>query len=482
MSYLRRWFAANVDKALADEALRAAVGSAAELKIQASAAAKAEVDDFDRLRRMAARIKQHTLDHLDAYLERFTENVRARGGVVHPAATAAEANQIIVNIARRNGLRLCAKVKSMATEETGLTRALEAAGVRVLETDLGEFVVQLDHDRPSHIVTPIIHKNRRVVARAFARELGVEYTEDPRALTMHARRYLRDVFRRCDLGVSGANFAVAETGSLCICTNEGNGRLTTTRPRVHVALVGIEKLVPRLADLAVFLKTLTRSSTGQPITVYTSLITGPRRSCDPDGPEQLHVVLLDAGRRAIHAGEYREVLRCIRCGACLNACPVFRQIGGHAYDNVYPGPIGSLLAPLLNNFDRYADLPQASSLCGLCRDVCPVMIDIPDVLVRLRRDQVRRSVVPWYRRAGFRLISRMLASLWMYRAGQRLLRIVTRPWADGRWLRHLPGPGARLTRDRDVPRPAPHSFRELWKREEANASPTRQTGERPRGG
>ncbi len=304
------------------------------------------------------------------------------------------------------------------------------------------------------------------MAAAFARELGIEYTEDPQALTMHARRYLRDVFRRCDLGVSGANFAVAETGTLCICTNEGNGRLATTRPRVHVALVGIEKLVPRLADLAVFLKVLARSSTGQPITVYTSLITGPRRPADPDGPEQLHVVLLDARRRAIHASEYRDVLRCIRCGACLNACPVFRRIGGHAYDNVYPGPIGSLLAPLMNDFARYADLPQASSLCGLCRDVCPVKIDIPDVLVRLRRDQVRQSVVPWSRRVGFRFMSRMLSSTWTYRMGQSLLRLATWPWADGGWLRNLPGPGARLTQHRDVPRPAPRSFRELWKRGE----------------
>ena len=347
MSRCETWFEAIVRKALGDDALRGAVARAATAKIAARAAAVAEVRDFEALRDLATRIKQHTVDHLDRYVTRFIERVEAVGGKVHVVATPADANECIVRIARDNGLTLCAKVKSMTTEETGLAAAMEAAGVRMVETDLGEFIVQIDHDRPSHIVTPIIHKNRKTIAEAFARRLGVEYTEDPQALTTHARRYLRDVFRRCDLGVSGVNFAVAETGAICICTNEGNGRLSTTRPRVHVALMGREKVIPRTADLAVFLKVLARSSTGQPITVYTSLIHGPRRPADPDGPEQLHVVILDGGRRRIEASEYRDVLRCIRCGACLNACPVYRRIGGHAYDNVYPGPIGKLLAPLL---------------------------------------------------------------------------------------------------------------------------------------
>jgi L-lactate dehydrogenase complex protein LldF len=454
-----------VSEALADEALRAAIGSTSAAKIDARAAAVAEVENFEALRDLAARVKQHTIENLEHYLEQFIAGVEARGGTLHLAATPAEANECIVGIARENGLELCVKSKSMTSEETGLNQALEAANVRVVETDLGEFIVQLDHDRPSHIVTPIIHKNRKVIARALAREIGVEYTEDPEALTMHARRYLRDIFRRCDLGVSGVNFAVAETGTICICTNEGNGRLTTTRPKVHVALMGIEKLVPRMADLAVFLKVLARSSTGQPITVYTSLISGPKRPADPDGPEQLHVVILDGGRRRIQAGEYGEVLRCIRCGACLNACPVYRRIGGHAYGNVYPGPIGKLIAPLLNDVDYYADLPQASSLCGLCYEVCPVRIDIPALLIRLRRDQVARRSVPWGRRIAFRWMFRMLSSPRLLRLGQKLARLGTALGADGNWNTRLPGPARRLTEFRDTPRPAARSFRQLWKRE-----------------
>ncbi len=460
------WFEENVAKALADDEVRAAVAAASSAKIEARAAAVAEVDNFEQLRDLARDIKQHAVENIDRYLKQFIDNVKSHGDQVHLAKTAADANRIIASIARDNDLKLAVKVKSMTTEETLLNEQLEADGVRVVETDLGEFIVQLDHDRPSHIVTPIIHKNRKVIAAAMAREIGVEYTEDPETLTMHARRYLRDVFRHCDLGVSGVNFAVAETGTICICTNEGNGRLSTTRPKVHVALMGIEKVIPRMADLAVFLKVLARSSTGQPITVYNSLITGPKRAADPDGPEQLHVVILDGGRRSIQQSQYSEVLRCIRCGACLNACPVYRRIGGHAYGNVYPGPIGKLLAPLLSDKDYYADLPQASSLCGLCHEVCPVRINIPDVLIRLRKDQVRDNAVPWMRRFAFQWMFRVLSSPLLYRLGQKLGRLGTAPWADGEWNSWLPGPAKRFTEFRDTPRPAAKPFRKLWKSEQ----------------
>ena len=460
------WFEENVAAAMADGVVLASINDTAIKKIDSRAAATAEVANFETLRDLARDIKQHAVANLDRYLDQFIAKAESLGGKVHLAETSEDANRIIAGIARDNDLKLAVKVKSMTSEETRLNRHLEKAGVRVVETDLGEFIVQLDGDRPSHIVTPIIHKNRKVIAQAFARELGVEYTEDAEALTMHARRYLRDVFRRCDLGISGVNFAVAETGTICICTNEGNGRLSTTRPRVHVALMGIEKVIPRMADLAVMLKVLARSSTGQPITVYTSLINGPKRPADPDGPEQLHVVILDGGRRKIQQSEYSNVLSCIRCGACLNACPVYRRIGGHAYGNVYPGPIGKLLAPLLNDKDHYAPLPQASSLCGLCLEVCPVRIDIPDLLVRLRKDQVRDDAVPWRRRFAFRWMFRALSSPWMYRLSQKLARLGTAPWADGEWNRKLPGPGKKLTEFRDTPRPAAKPFRKLWEEEQ----------------
>ena len=465
MSAYRGWFEEKSSAALEDAALRAALEDAAGRKLAARAAAVGELEHFQGLRDLAARIKQHTLDNLDQYLRRFTRNVEANGGVVHFAETADQANAHVTRIARDNGLRLCVKAKSMTTEEIGLTAALQAVGLRVVETDLGEWIVQLDDDRPSHIVTPIIHKNRKAIAEAIARELGTEYTEDPETLTAHARRHFRDIFRRCDLGISGVNFAVADTGTICICTNEGNGRLTITRSKVHVAVMGVEKLIPRMADLSVFLKLLARSGTGQPITVYTSLITGPRRSDDAQGPEQLHVVLLDAGRRRIRSTEYSPVLRCIRCGACLNVCPVYRRIGGHAYDNVYPGPIGQLLAPMLNDFDRYADLPQASSLCGRCAEVCPVNIDIPDLLVRLRRDQVARKTVGWKRRLAFRVALAMLSSPGLYRVGQWAARKLSFPFSQDDWIGRLPWPVGDWTRYRALRRPARRSFRRIWKEE-----------------
>lgn len=476
MKFSHTWFDDNLARALADDALRTATRSTASAKIAARAAAVAAVPQFEAIRDRAVAIKDDVLANLDRYLDEFTAYVRRVGGHVHFAATADDANAHVARIARESGAKLCVKSKSMTTEETHLNAALEQAGVPAVETDLGEFIVQLDHDRPSHIVTPIIHKTRKDVAAAMHRELGMPYSEDPETLTRYARAHLRDIFRRCDLGVTGVNFAVASTGSICLCTNEGNGRMTLTRPRVHVALMGLEKLVPTLDDLAVFLKLLTRSSTGQPITVYTSLVTGPRRAEDPDGPDQFHVVILDNGRRRILGGEYREVLRCIRCGACLNACPVFRNVGGHAYGSVYPGPIGAVLAPLLDNGRRYNDLPQASSLCGLCRDVCPVRIDIPDLLVRLRRDQVRSRAVPWRRTLAFKAMFAALSSpRWLHLA-QRAGRIATSPGAVGEWNGKLFGPAAALTHERDTPRPAARSFRDLWKGEQHRAVPIAPAG------
>lgn len=456
-----RALAARMAAATRDERVVDAVHLATWRKVDARAESVAKLRHYEELRTRAADIRQHVLENLADYLGQFVRRVGEHGAQVHFAADAAAACGIVCQIAAARGLKLAVKSKSMTTEEVHLNDALAAGGVQVFETDLGEFIVQIDHDRPSHIITPIIHKDRRQVAHALARELGCEYTEDPAALTKIARRYLRDIFRRCDLGITGANFGIAETGTLVLVTNEGNGRMTVTRPRVHVALLGIEKVIPRLRDLPVFLKLLARSSTGQPMGVYTTLITGPKRADDVDGPVELHVVLLDNGRSRILDGPAPEVLRCIRCGACLNACPVYRQVGGHAYDSVYPGPIGSLLSPLLYG-RQHEELPRASSLCGLCYQACPVKIDIPELLVRLRA--LSRARQPMGKRWGMWLWGQAMRRPWLYRLGQRYLRW-TLPDDGTGWVRDGVGLLKAWTAQRDLMRPAPRSFRELWQEE-----------------
>lgn len=452
--------------AVRDERLLRAVHLATLNKVDQRAAGMAELRDPEALRDLAAAIKQHTLERLPDYLEQFAAAAEAHGARLHFAPDAAAAVRIIRDIATAAGAKLVVKAKSMTTEEVHLNPTLEAAGLRVVETDLGEFIVQIDRDRPSHIVAPIIHKDRRQIAQAMQRELGCRYTEEPRELTQIARDHLRDAFRRADFGITGVNFAAADTGTLVICTNEGNGRMCVTRPRVHVALLGIEKLVPRLADVPVFLKLLARGSTGQPLTVYTTLISGPRRADEPDGPDALHIVLLDNGRSPLLGGELMEMLRCIRCGACLNACPVYRNIGGHAYDSVYPGPIGSLVTPLLSGLRQHAELPRASSLCGACYAACPVKIDIPALLVKLRA--MTTLTQPLSKRVAMWAFAWTCQTPEFFAAAQWLLRRATGVTADGvtaeGWARRGVGPLAAWMASRDLPAPAAEPFRALWRR------------------
>lgn len=346
-----------------------------------------DFDDADRLRRTAGQVKQHTLEHLDQYLEQAEKNFIANGAKVHWATNAEEANRTIAEIMRAHGAKKMVKSKSMVSEETHLVPYLEKEGFEAVETDLGEFIVQIDHDHPSHIVTPIVHKTRKDIATSFEREGLGAYTEDPPSLTALARKHLRQKYLEADVGLTGANFILADTGQIVLVTNEGNARFSMAAPKVHIALVGIEKLLPSRADLPLFLSLLGRSATGQHLTVYTQLIGGPHAPEQPDGPEAMHVIFLDNGRSEILEGECKEILRCIRCGACLNVCPVYRQSSGHAYRSVYPGPVGAVLSPLLKgkDFPELADLPKASSLCGACNEVCPVDIPIPDLLLRLRQ-------------------------------------------------------------------------------------------------
>lgn len=438
-------------------------------RVRRETVAEAFGDRHQELRKLAGQVRHRTLDQLDQHLERYIAAAEARGIQVHYARDAAAARDIGLRIAKDEGIQRCVKTKSMVTEEIRILEALEAVGIDTVETDLGEFILQLDGDAPSHIVTPMIHKDRTAVGRAFARELGVEYSEDPQVLTSIARRHLRDKYRQADLGISGANFLVAETGEMVLCTNEGNGDFVVNAPRVHIAFVGIEKVLRDQRDLGLMLKLLARTSTGQPLTVYTTFVGGPRQPEDPDGPEQVHLILLDNGRSEILAEETRELLRCIRCGACLNACPVFRKVGGgHAYGAVYSGPIGAAITPLFRGIANYPDLPKASSLCGACHEACPVDIDIPVQLVRLREAAVRSGVGSRVSRMVYRLWARALGNRRTYGLMSWMQRLVMRSLGrrgtrGQRWLRR--GLGG-WTKVRDFRAPAARSFRDQWRRRE----------------
>lgn len=351
--------------------------------------------DPNALRRLAGEIKQHVVENLDTYLPQAEAALKANGVQVHWASTAEAANRTVLEIMRRRGATRIVKSKTMVSEETQLAEYLEKQGIEAVETDLGEFIVQIDHDHPSHIVKPIIHKNRREIARSFEKHGLGEFNDDPQTITARARKFLRRKYFEADVGLTGANFVVAESGRLVLVTNEGNSRFCLAATKCHIAMVGIEKLLPRDRDLGLLLNLLGRSGTAQQLTVYTEFIRGPKSATQPDGPEEMHVIFVDNNRTEVLASECRDILRCIRCGACLNVCPVYRQASGHAYRSVYPGPVGAVLSPLLmgERFVEKADLPKASSLCGACNEVCPVDIPIPDLLLRLR-DKAKREGAP----------------------------------------------------------------------------------------
>lgn len=455
----------NSAGALRDSQLQGALGRLAALR-QLRAAAVAEVPEWETLRALAAAAKDHALAHLDDYLVQLEARVTALGGRVHWASDGAEARRIIIDLARARGVRSVVKSKSMVTEEIHLNTALEAVGTRVVETDLGEFVCQLAGEPPSHLIAPIIHKSVESISELFTQKLGVPRTDRPEELNRAARRALRAEFLAADLGITGVNFAIAETGTVVVVENEGNARLCTTRPRIHVALMGIEKVLPRLADLGVVLRLLARSATGQRASVYVSMITGPRRAGETDGPEEFHLVILDNGRTRLLADPHlRESLRCIRCGACLNVCPVYERVGGHAYQAVYSGPIGAVITPVLEGLDRAGELPFASSLCGACADVCPVKIDIPRMLVEQRRRAVRAGVVG--------RVDRLFARAWTFAMSSParlglvagLGRVAQRLVVRGGRIDRLPSPFEGWTAHRTAPPLAPTPFRAWWRRE-----------------
>jgi L-lactate dehydrogenase complex protein LldF len=453
---------------LENDQLRANLGRATATIRAKRAAVAAELPDWEELRAAGAAIKDATLARLDEVLLELEASVTRAGGVVHWARDAAEACATVVGLAREAGVEEIVKVKSLATDEIRLNEALEAAGVQPVETDLAELIVQLAGERPSHLLVPAIHKNRTEIRDLFRARLGrPDLSDEPAELAEAARLHLREAFLRARFAVSGANFAVAETGTICVVESEGNGRMCTTLPDTLVTVMGIEKAIPAWRDLEVFLQLLPRSSTGERMNPYTSFWSGVRAG---DGPSAFHLVLLDAGRtRALADPAGRPALRCIRCSACLNVCPVYRQTGGHAYHTVYAGPIGAILAPQLAGEEgQPGTLPFASSLCGACYEVCPVRIDIPSILVRERAKAVDRELLG-LEMLGLRGLARAFGDRGRYERAQRLARRLQRPVVRDGWVQRFPGPLAGWGDARDLPAVPRQTFREWWEERERGA-------------
>ena len=427
-----------------------------------------EMADWQALRESGRQIKAHTLQHLDSYLQQFEENCTRAGGHVYWAADADEANRTIIDIIKARGEREVIKVKTMTSDETRLNVALEAAGIAPYETDLADLIIQLGNDRPSHIVVPALHRNRREIRDIFQRRMNLaELGGEPEDLTTAARQFLREKFLRVPVGFSGANFIVAETGSVCVVESEGNGRMCLTLPRVLITLVGIEKVVPTLQDLEVFLQLLPRSATGERMNPYNTIWTGTTAG---DGPEEFHIVLLDNGRTRVLADEQaRETLHCIRCAACLNACPVYRQTGGHAYGSIYSGPIGAILTPQLQGMEQSRSLPYASSLCGACYEVCPVKINIPEILIHLRR-RIVEAGGSTVERLAMKGAALTFADHRAFQRAQTIGRFLQRPFVRDGYVQRLPGLLGAWTATRDLPAMPAQSFREWWAARERSRS------------
>ena len=434
--------------------------------VDARAKGVAEIDNWEEIRAHAAQLRDRTIANLDAYLVEFERNATRRGARVHWAETAEEACRIVVEIARANGVRRVTKSKSMVSEEVNLNERMEEAGIEVMETDLGEYILQLAKEPPSHIVAPAVHKSKEEVADLFTEAHGRERTVEIPALTREARLALREHFLAADMGISGANFVIAETGTTLTVTNEGNADMVTTLPRIHCVITGIEKVIPTLEDFATLIRLLPRSAIGQHIANYLTLTTGVKAPGDLDGPEQMHVVLVDAGRTRFVGSEMQAMLRCIRCGACMNHCPVYQNIGGHAYGWVYPGPMGSVLTPVYVGIENAGDLPNASTFCGECQVVCPVKIPLPDLMRRLRERQFDNDLRPWGERLAIRAwsfaVQRPKLYAFLAAMGSRVAA-----WLGGRdrlihWMPGLDG----WTRGRDLPAPQGRTFRELYRERE----------------
>jgi L-lactate dehydrogenase complex protein LldF len=461
-----RAFKANAREAVQDPQLKRALAHVKVGFIGKRAKAAARLPEFEALRDAARDIKVHTLDHLDLYLERYEERMTAQGGQLHWCPSAEDARAAVLEICRRVGAKTVTKGKSMISEEIDLNAHLEANGITPVETDLGEYIIQLRHERPSHIIAPAVHLTKDLIEADFRAQHGhlppERSLEEPRELVEEARGILRERFLAADVGITGANFLVAETGSSIIVTNEGNGDLTQTLPRVHIVVASLEKVVPTLDDAATILRVLARSATGQEFSAYTTVSTGPKRAGDLDGPEEYHVILLDNGRSEMLAGPFRDALRCIRCGACMNHCPVYHAIGGHAYGWVYPGPIGAVLTPALIGIEEASDLPNASTFCGRCEAVCPMRIPLPKMMRHWREREFERHLTPRAVRRWLGLWAFLASRPHLYHRVTGLAARVLAALAGGKGrLRSVPLAGG-WTRARDLPAPQGRTFHALW--------------------
>lgn len=456
-------FKATSSAKLNDAVLQTALKKAKAKFVDGRAAAVAEIDIWQDIRTHAAALRDGVIANLDAYLVEFEANATARGAVVHWAETAEEANAIIVDLAKKNAVKIVTKSKSMVSEEISLNDALEAVGVEVVETDLGEYILQLAKEPPSHIVAPAVHKSKEQVADLFEAAHHRPRTVDIPSMTREAREVLRSKFLNADMGISGANFLIAETGTTLTVTNEGNADLVTTVPRIHCVVTGIEKVIPTLEDFATLIRLLPRSATGQSAANYLTLTTGTKQPGDLDGPEQMHIVLIDAGRTKLVGSDMKEMLRCIRCGACMNHCPVYQNVGGHAYGWVYPGPMGAVLTPTYVGIEQAGDLPNAATFCGECQVVCPVKIPLPDLMRKWRERQFDRALRPFSERISIAVWSAFATRPALYAFSTRIVARVA-AWMGGKNKRITSLPGLDgWTDGRDMPAPAGKTFRERYR-------------------
>ncbi|MBD1380352.1 LutB/LldF family L-lactate oxidation iron-sulfur protein [Metabacillus arenae] len=459
-------FKARVEEGVEDVFMRGAVASAQERLRARRLAAADELGNWEEWRELGEEIRQNTLENLDFYLYQLSENVSKRGGHVFFAKTPEEANSYIKKVVESKNAKKIVKSKSMVTEEINMNACLEEAGCEVIETDLGEYILQIDdHDPPSHIVAPALHKNKEQIRDVFKQKLGYLKTEKPEELALHAREMLRKEFLSADLGITGCNFAIAESGSVSLVTNEGNARLATALPKTQITVMGMERIVPTFEEFEVLVSLLTRSAVGQKLTSYVTALTGPKQTVEADGPEEFHLVIVDNGRSNILGTEFQSVLQCIRCAACVNVCPVYRHIGGHTYGSIYSGPIGAVLSPLLGGYDDFKELPYASTLCAACTEACPVKIPLHELLHKHRQVIVEKEGrAPISEKLAMKAFGLGAASSSLYNLGSKFASSAMNPFTQNEKISKGPGPLKAWTQSRDFPAPAKQRFRDWYKK------------------